>query len=252
MAMPVKKKRKLDPQILRAREERRKKRITKALKKMEKKPRIARPIMELEPSVELIAEAETRRKRTNIVVSNDVVNSRELLMKEWNRFSGLRHISEIRQLDSVIISQQEALDVLREESEELYYEAIQPDMTLIPFQCTGPTRTPPIPDHFVDGTYEVSVLQNFFSRSLTLRQNEAWFVCADYFRQGILKGKYHCTADLLFDWFGISCMTSNNFCFSLQNRLIQTGLTGGQWYSDPSPFCVPCFRACFIFFGKGE
>ena len=32
MAMPVKKKRKLDPQIVRAREERRKKRITKALK----------------------------------------------------------------------------------------------------------------------------------------------------------------------------------------------------------------------------
>ncbi len=25
--------------------------------------------------------------------------------------------------------------------------------------------------------------------------------------QGIVKGKYHCTFDLLFDWFGISCMT---------------------------------------------
>jgi large subunit ribosomal protein L40 len=165
MAMPVKKKRKLDPQILRAREERRKKRITKALKKMEKKPRIARPIMELEPSVELIAEAETHRKRSNVVVSNDIINSRELLMKEWNRFSGLRHISEIRQLDSVIISQQEALDLLREESEELYQEAIQPDMSLIPFQCIGPTQTLPIPNHFVDGTYEVSVLYNLFSLS---------------------------------------------------------------------------------------
>ena len=28
--------------------------------------------------------------------------------------------------------------------------------------------------------------------------------------------------DLLFDWFGISCMTTDNFCFYLQNRLIQT------------------------------
>jgi hypothetical protein len=26
-------------------------------------------------------------------------------------------------------------------------------------------------------------------------------------------GKYHCTFDLLFDWFGISCMTTDNFCF---------------------------------------
>jgi hypothetical protein len=32
-------------------------------------------------------------------------------------------------------------------------------------------------------------------------------------KQGILKGEYHCTVDLLFDWFGISCMTTDNFCF---------------------------------------
>ncbi len=38
------------------------------------------------------------------------------------------------------------------------------------------------------------------------------------------------TVDLLFDWFGISCMTTDKFCFYLQNRLIQTGQTGGQQY----------------------
>jgi hypothetical protein len=31
-------------------------------------------------------------------------------------------------------------------------------------------------------------------------------------------------------------MTTDNFCFYLQNRLIQTSQTGGQWYSD-----IPCF-----------
>ncbi len=35
-------------------------------------------------------------------------------------------------------------------------------------------------------------------------------------------GKYHCTVDLLFDWFGICCVTTVNFCVFLQNRLIQT------------------------------
>ena len=29
--------------------------------------------------------------------------------------------------------------------------------------------------------------------------------------QGMLKGKYHCTVDLLFDWLGMSCMTTDNF-----------------------------------------
>jgi hypothetical protein len=36
-------------------------------------------------------------------------------------------------------------------------------------------------------------------------------------------------------WFGIIGMTTGNYCFYLQNKLIQTGQTGGQWYSDVSP-----------------
>ncbi len=44
---------------------------------------------------------------------------------------------------------------------------------------------------------------------------------------------------LLFDWFGIGCMTTDNFCFYLQNKLIQTSQTGGQLYSDTSPFSIP-------------
>ncbi len=31
-------------------------------------------------------------------------------------------------------------------------------------------------------------------------------------------------------------MTTDNFCFYLQNRLIQTSQTGGQWYSDTLVF----------------
>jgi hypothetical protein len=53
--------------------------------------------------------------------------------------------------------------------------------------------------------------------------------------------KYHCTVDLPFDWFGISSMMTDNFCFYLQNRLIQTSQTGGQRYSDTSPFSIPWF-----------
>jgi hypothetical protein len=34
-------------------------------------------------------------------------------------------------------------------------------------------------------------------------------------------------------------MTIDNFCFYLQNKLIQTSQTGGQWYSDTSPFSIP-------------
>jgi hypothetical protein len=37
-------------------------------------------------------------------------------------------------------------------------------------------------------------------------------------------------------------MTSDNFCFYLPNRLIQTSQTGGQWYSDTSPFSISCCK----------
>jgi hypothetical protein len=39
-------------------------------------------------------------------------------------------------------------------------------------------------------------------------------------------------------------MTTDNFCFYFQNRLIQTGQTGDQWYSDTSPPLV--FPGCGV------
>jgi hypothetical protein len=33
-------------------------------------------------------------------------------------------------------------------------------------------------------------------------------------------------------------MTTDNFHFYLQNRLIQNSQTGVQWYSDTSPFSI--------------
>jgi hypothetical protein len=38
-------------------------------------------------------------------------------------------------------------------------------------------------------------------------------------------------------------MTTDNFCFYLQNRLIQTNQTGGQQYSDTSPFSIPWYKS---------
>jgi hypothetical protein len=42
-------------------------------------------------------------------------------------------------------------------------------------------------------------------------------------------------------------MTTDNFCFHLQNRQIQTSQTGGQWYSDTSPLVFPGTGHMFVF-----
>jgi hypothetical protein len=100
-------------------------------------------------------------------------------------------------------------------------------------------------------TILVSGLSNLFSSLLSLRNSEleglplpslsslVYYMRLD---SEYYSGKYHCTIDLLFDWLGISCMTTYNFCFYWQNRLIQTSQTGGQWYSDTFPFSIPWVR----------
>ncbi len=41
-------------------------------------------------------------------------------------------------------------------------------------------------------------------------------------------------------------MTTDNFCFYLQNRQIQASQTGGQQYSDTSPFSIPWLDVSFF------
>ncbi len=55
------------------------------------------------------------------------------------------------------------------------------------------------------------------------------------------RGKYHCTVDLLFDWLGLVCFANKNKNCQLSSSWFQTSQTGGQRYSDTSPFSIPYF-----------
>ena len=50
------------------------------------------------------------------------------------------------------------------------------------------------------------------------------------------KGKYHCMADLLFDWLGFGCFACIEFDRDLQVCQIQTSQTGGELYIDTFPY----------------
>ncbi len=71
-----------------------------------------------------------------------------------------------------------------------------------------------------------------FSRWLPRSPNT---LAREYYR-----GKYHCTIDLLFDWFGLVCFAYINKNCQLTYSWFQTNQTGGQWYNDTSPFSIPC------------
>ncbi|XP_014205922.1 39S ribosomal protein L40, mitochondrial [Copidosoma floridanum] len=142
-AEPLKKKRRIDPGIVRAREERRKRKLEKSIRKLQKTARQLKPIAEIEVPAKLKKELELR-KREVPAVSAEKLESEVLLKKEWTRYKTKQHKETLQLIEKFMSAQKKSLDELRLISEELYQEAIQIDPELLPFSTKGPVRTPPI------------------------------------------------------------------------------------------------------------
>lgn len=75
-------------------------------------------------------------------------------MKKWAHFRMEENLNDFKILDKMVVAQAKALNELQFESEELYQQAIQPDMGMIPIVVKGPVQTPPNKEYtFVDGDY---------------------------------------------------------------------------------------------------
>jgi large subunit ribosomal protein L40 len=87
-------------------------------------------------------------------VSMQEQERRATLNKKWAAYRNQENLKDFKTLDRLVHAQAKALQELRFESEELYQQAIQPDMGMIPFTATGPSNTPPVKDYqFIDGDY---------------------------------------------------------------------------------------------------
>ncbi|XP_055533047.1 39S ribosomal protein L40, mitochondrial [Wyeomyia smithii] len=152
-AEPLKKKKKIDPQILKQREERKRKRLEKQIRRLEKNARQLKPIEELEVPIELLDEQD-KRKRTGLKVSTEEQEQRILLEKQWAKYKMQEKLADYQAIDRVLAAQTKALNELRLESEELYQQAIQPDQALLPLKVEGPVSTPPLTGYEMpDGEY---------------------------------------------------------------------------------------------------
>lgn len=76
-------------------------------------------------SIILIIEINFRKRLRQLPkLSEEEVESRILLQKEWTRYKTQQYLNNVQIIDSIFYSQQKALDELRAESEQLYQEAI--------------------------------------------------------------------------------------------------------------------------------
>ncbi|XP_045776219.1 39S ribosomal protein L40, mitochondrial [Maniola jurtina] len=152
-AEPLKKKKKVDPAIIKAREDRRRKKLEKQIRKLQKNARQLKPIEEIEPPLHLMDQM-GKRKRPAVILSAEETEARALLLKEWTRYKKQEYMTNVAQIDRIMSAQRRALDMLYEESEELYNEAIMPDLQLVPSSFIGTYATPPIKNYdSPDGEY---------------------------------------------------------------------------------------------------
>ncbi|XP_037026372.1 39S ribosomal protein L40, mitochondrial [Bradysia coprophila] len=152
-AEPLKKRRKIDPAVVKAREDRRRKKIEKQIRRLEKNARQLKPIDELEVPMTLIDEKD-KRTRPPPKLTPEILEQRALLEKRWNLYRMQEKQRDYQQIDKLLNAQEKALQELRFESVALYEQAIQPDTNLVPFHAEGPTATPPIDKYdSPDGEY---------------------------------------------------------------------------------------------------
>merc|ERR1719187_2969213 len=146
------KKRRTDPGQEKAKEDRRRKRLTKALKKMDKKERQPKPLSECE--VPLVLQKEAVIRKREVEVGEEEREARIAQMKDWQRYTITRHSNELWHLDKVLKAQTVAMEELRAENESLYEAAVQFDHGLVGMQLRGPCASPPVPGYLQDGEYK--------------------------------------------------------------------------------------------------
>ncbi|XP_026823428.1 39S ribosomal protein L40, mitochondrial [Rhopalosiphum maidis] len=152
-AEPLKKKKRLDPQILKAREDRKRKKIEKSIRKLEKVSKTLKPIDEVQLMALLSNELDSRQRPT-IVHSNDKLEKRIDAAKAWSMYKHDEHFFNLQVINDLEYSQQRALNELREVSEDLYLAAVDIDESLLTYELTGPVETPPIENYpSPDGEY---------------------------------------------------------------------------------------------------
>lgn len=152
-AEPLKKKKRIDPAVIKMREERKKRKIEKQIKKLEKVGNKLKPIDELEVPPRLLKE-QILRTRASSTLSPEEEDYRAILFKEWARYKTQQHLKEVQMFDRLAAAQMKALNELKMISDELYLEAIQPDACLFPYKAVGPSCTPPVENYdYPDGEY---------------------------------------------------------------------------------------------------
>src|ERR1700712_2866479 len=148
LAEPLKKKKRIDPQLLRRREERKIRKLEKEIRRLELTPKQLKPIIEMQLTPQIIKEL-PQRQRQEVEVDSEAEKQLERMVKLWSIYRSEQRISELKSIKSVVNSQKKALNVLREESPQLSSSAISIDQNLIAFESDYVKKETPKLENYV-------------------------------------------------------------------------------------------------------
>ncbi|KRX74889.1 WD repeat domain phosphoinositide-interacting protein 3 [Trichinella sp. T6] len=170
-AEPLKKKKRIDPAIIRGRLERKKKKIEKSIRLLLKQSKKLKPIEEL--TVENKVKDNIQHYiRPKCEISDEELQKRTVFLKEWAKYQAKQYNAHRNQIRVMMNSQLKALEELKLESETLYRSALEVNPDLIPCVFDGPVSTPPIPGYETpDGDYKETTQG---VKSLQLKQEAEW------------------------------------------------------------------------------
>jgi len=150
---PMKKKKKLDPMIIKASIDRSVRKIEKRIRQQKRFARKLKPIDEFDLHRDVPKNAPPRQL-DDLVNSRDEQRSRYLLRVEYGRYKDSESLKIREKFDKMIKSQEFALQELKLESPRMYEQACQKDTGILLQTYKGPTETPPIPGFIQDGGYK--------------------------------------------------------------------------------------------------
>lgn len=143
-AEPLRKKKRIDPLVLKQKTERKMRKLEREIRFLEKGPKQLKPIVELDLPPQIIKEIHLR-KRNQAEINKSAEYELKTLMSLYSIYISAQEKLLIRSIKSVVGAQKKALKHLKMSSPHLYDASISIDDNLIPYKVDDVKKeTPPI------------------------------------------------------------------------------------------------------------
>lgn len=123
-AEPLKKRKKVDIEILKMRQERKVKKLEREIRRMKKTPRQLKPIEEYSLPPKIVREMDSRTRQVDQEFAMKVEKDISKMTRLWSDYLSAHRKQQRAEMQRVLGSQSRALNLLREIDEEMYWNAV--------------------------------------------------------------------------------------------------------------------------------